>query len=189
MALKNDCEQIRMQISAFLDNELGSGDAIRVAHHLEMCVPCRHEYDQTRTVRDTLRSLPVPSPSVSAAAKELAFTRLENALRQPPVPARQSLWKQFLSPGMLRPLAASMAMAVVAGMTFMLWPDAEITVPDATVGSVSPPTIAEWDNLFHRHDAQSLSFSADDPTLRRDTAAEAHASLLRQADDEVASSL
>jgi anti-sigma factor RsiW len=191
MERNQECERVRAQISAFLDNQIGSQEAILMTHHLETCVPCRHEYEQIKAVRTALHSLTPPTAAMSEAAKVHAFARLEQTLAQDKAPKPDSVsvfWRSLLSGVSLRPLVASMAVAVVAGTTFLLWPSDDIT-PTVSNGSVSAPTTAEWDNLFHRHDAQSIAFSTDDPALRRDAAAEAHASLLRQADDELTDSL
>lgn len=162
-----------------------------MTHHLETCVPCRHAYEQIKAVRTAVHSLVPPTAAMSEAAKIRAFARLEQTLAQNTSSKPEGVsvfWRSLLSGASLRPLVASMAVAVVAGTTFLLWPN-EAIPPALNNGSVSAPTMAEWDNLFHRHDAQSIAFSTDDPALRRDAAAEAHASLLRQADDELTDSL
>ena len=115
MGHNKECEQVREQISAFLDNELNSKDAVAMTHHLENCVPCHHEYERIKAVRTTLRALPLPAPALRESAKEHAFARLEQALlKEQAQPVRRSLvsrsfWRNLLSGPTLRPLAATMA--------------------------------------------------------------------------------
>lgn len=57
------CDELRRELSAFLDGELSAEKAVRLARHLERCDECRARYE-----------------SEKAAVKRL------KAVREPPVP-------------------------------------------------------------------------------------------------------
>ena len=198
------CEQARERISAFLDNALSAGEAVALTVHIENCVACRHEYEQTKTLQTAMRGLPSPSGTSAESAKSRVLARFERTLREREA-VRPASWWQF-PPLSVRPFAATLTAAVVAGIGFLFWSngtDNSPTPPEAkgqgaysarTVAaqgtvSIPAPSAAEWDTLFHQHDAQAVIYTVDEPALHRDAAAEAHASLLKQADEYVASNL
>jgi hypothetical protein len=58
-----DCHQVREQLNAFLDHELGEFENRQVAAHVEECPSCRHELDAYRSTRDFMHQYgAVPSP-------------------------------------------------------------------------------------------------------------------------------
>jgi anti-sigma factor RsiW len=62
------------RLSAYLDGELSPGDAAALEHHLQRCLACRAELDETGHVRQLLRALTRPEPP---------FRFVENLLIRP----------------------------------------------------------------------------------------------------------
>ena len=52
------CDEAGRQISAYLDDELGPGEASELRAHLDACPACRSELAGIRTTREVLRALP-----------------------------------------------------------------------------------------------------------------------------------
>ena len=53
------CESIREMLSAYIDDELDTGERQVVDLHLESCSLCREEYESMRKTVDLLRKLPL----------------------------------------------------------------------------------------------------------------------------------
>jgi hypothetical protein len=179
--MKRDCEHVREGLSRFLDGDLPAGAATDVAAHLTTCVPCRHEHDALKAVRDGLRgaTLPVP-PERMAAAREALFTRLERdvtagATARAP---RKGGWASFTgwvarSQFGWQPALATVAAAGVLALLLTTsrggqrMGEPEILLPGA----------AEMGEMYRLHDAHGGVWGASDPALHRDEAADAHATL------------
>jgi anti-sigma factor (TIGR02949 family) len=94
------CEEVREQLSAWLDGELAEEERARVAAHVDSCAACRREADQFVALNAALGHLAAPMPP-GLAARVLARV-------QPP---RRRRWWQDLA------LAASLVIGLIAGGT------------------------------------------------------------------------
>jgi len=91
------CEDVREQLSAWLDGELTEEGRAQVAAHLDSCAACRRELAQFVALNAALAELPAPEPSGLA---ERVLVRVQ---------ARRRYWWQNLA------LAASLVMGMVLG--------------------------------------------------------------------------
>lgn len=67
------CEQVNDLLSAYVDNEVDAVTAMKIAHHLERCQACRHEYQLTKQVSDVLKTAVTESPDLEPALEVRAF--------------------------------------------------------------------------------------------------------------------
>ncbi len=91
------CEEVREQLSAWLDGELAEAEHARVAAHLDSCAACRRELAQLTALNAALAELAAPVPS-GLAERVLARVR----------PSRRYWWQNLA-------LAASLVMGIVLG--------------------------------------------------------------------------
>ncbi len=196
---KNDALQIKCRtaqttdaLSRFLSNDLRAGEAEALRAHLQTCAVCQTAYEEMRMVQAGLRALPHPTAPYGGAdaARDRVFARLERSVRvgetAPLVHAtpRRSANKRpwFVMTG----LASAAAACAVFGLAFWPAPPQSIPVPAPSSGGASAalPSPSEMAFLYQLHDAQhgeTASGSDADPADRRDSAAEARADLLRNA--------
>lgn len=121
------CAWTRERLSAFLDGELASEEQTALRQHLEVCSSCRRECEEFQAAIARLRA-GLSDPGTSAAeSEEEPYGRMVGRLTR-----RARLWptavvtlglfwfflllelKTYLSPGLLRLLAALAAVDVVA---------------------------------------------------------------------------
>lgn len=70
------CDNVRDQLSAYLDGELAENERREVHAHLDGCAACREELAELRSMIDTLRALPrVPAPPELAGRVRAAIER------------------------------------------------------------------------------------------------------------------
>ncbi len=91
------CEEVREQLSAWLDGELAEAERARVAAHLDSCAACRRELAQLTALNAALAELAAPVPSGLA---ERVLARVQ--------PSRRYWWQNLA-------LAASLVMGIVLG--------------------------------------------------------------------------
>lgn len=68
------CENIQELLSAYLDRELSDADKAEVSAHVDMCARCRAEKEALLSVKESLRSVPMPKLSASVIANIEAET-------------------------------------------------------------------------------------------------------------------
>ncbi len=59
-----NCSQIRAQLSAWLDGEMATADALVIETHLAACADCRRESEALKQVRQALDTVPVATAEV-----------------------------------------------------------------------------------------------------------------------------
>lgn len=91
------CEEVREQLSAWLDGELAIEEHAQVAAHLNSCAACRRELAQLTALNTALAQLAAPVPSGLA---ERVLARVQ--------PSRRYWWQNLA-------LAASLVMGIVLG--------------------------------------------------------------------------
>ena len=83
------------RLSAFLDDELGDDDALRVTRHLAACDRCLGELEELRSTRSALRGLPLVDPppvlfervATAAASYDVSIRRTRRGARAAPAGA------------------------------------------------------------------------------------------------------
>ena len=70
------------RLSAFLDDELGEDEALRVTRHLARCDACLAELEEIRATRSALRGLPNLDPPEALFSDALAEARTVRLRRQ-----------------------------------------------------------------------------------------------------------
>lgn len=93
-----ECQEVRQQLSAWLDDELDPVTAAALAAHVEKCETCRGEWRQLTALETALGRLTVPVP-LGLAEKVLAQVR----------PSRRRQWWQSLA------LAACLVLGIALG--------------------------------------------------------------------------
>ncbi|MBI4751259.1 MAG: zf-HC2 domain-containing protein [Acidobacteria bacterium] len=67
------CEQVNDLLSAYVDNEVDTVTAMKIAQHLERCQACRHEFQLTKQVSDVLKTAVKGAPDLEPALEVRAF--------------------------------------------------------------------------------------------------------------------
>jgi hypothetical protein len=67
---KSECDKIREELSAYVDDELSPGDRGVVESHIEGCAACQQELESLRATVDLLNRAPVVEPPRSYALDE-----------------------------------------------------------------------------------------------------------------------
>ena len=114
------CDEITLELVAFLDGELSDADRRPVATHLATCLGCRREAERLGTVQRWVASLPPIAPSEGFDAE---FWRRMNATEAavPTLRRRRRVWTLAVPA-----LAAAAMVAIVARS--LLSPAAPTTV-------------------------------------------------------------
>jgi len=126
------CEQVRRQLTAYLDGELEARDGSSVRGHLRECAACRQVASDEGALRDGLRHLPPldPPPSLWAGVQaQLAAAEVADA--------RRPAWRRALArwaPAAPRFAAAGL---IAAAAIATLWWRAHRASDDVTI---APPT-------------------------------------------------
>ena len=82
-----NCERLREQLPALLDDRLIVADAAEIRSHLERCAACQRELHALRQTLAALDTLPLPKPSPRLRTHVYAAIAAEHqALRSAPVP-------------------------------------------------------------------------------------------------------
>jgi anti-sigma factor RsiW len=93
-----ECQKVRQQLSAWLDDELDPATGAALAAHLERCESCRREWQELMALESALGSLTAPVPS-GLAEKVLAQVQ----------PHRHRQWWQSVA------LAACLVLGIALG--------------------------------------------------------------------------
>ena len=97
--MKTACEQVREQLSAWLDGELTAAESRQVSQHLEVCPECSRELAMLQRLDAALGTLETPLP---ARLPERVLDRLQ---------PRRRYWWQSLA------MAASLVIGITIGGT------------------------------------------------------------------------
>jgi anti-sigma factor RsiW len=95
-----ECQEVREQLSAWLDDELDQAAGAALAAHLHQCAACRQEWRELTALDAALGRLAAPVPK-GLAEKVLARTR----------PPRRQAWWQSVA------LAACLVLGIALGGT------------------------------------------------------------------------
>ena len=108
-------QQIKQQLSAFLEGDLARVERERIETHLADCDACVSELHGLRRTRNLLRSLPAPEPPPGLADAVLSRLRAEES--RPGLLARMSSWwADFSEVGWPAPIAAAAVALVAVGV-------------------------------------------------------------------------
>lgn len=98
------------RLSAYLDGALPASDLEFVQAHLEVCGTCGRAYEELRTLRGLLRTL--PEPAVPAGLADRIHWRLAREAARRPSPWSVA-WAALVGPGATRPLRLALAAATL----------------------------------------------------------------------------
>jgi len=113
-----NCDDSRIYLSAYLDEELDVGESLRVQKHLAECGDCRQAQDQQLALRSALRD-----PALYARPSADFSKRIETAVRRAAKDEARSQrpsWFEWLRPGAFRWVPAVAALIVVATIGALL---------------------------------------------------------------------
>jgi anti-sigma factor RsiW len=112
------CDDSRIYLPAYLDDELDVAESLRVQKHLSECGDCRQAQDGHLALRSALRD-----PALYARPSADFSKRIEAAVRRAAkdeARAQRPSWFEWLRPGTFRWVAAAAALLVVATMGALL---------------------------------------------------------------------
>jgi anti-sigma factor RsiW len=115
-----ECQEVREQLSAWLDDELDAATRAAVAAHVDRCEACQREWCKLRALEVALGDLAVPAPP-GLAAKVLARVK----------PPRRRPWVQSLA------LAACLVLGIALGGGMARTFYTTAAVPNATASDVA----------------------------------------------------
>jgi len=73
-----NCKRIEELLSPYIDGELKRDDIIRVDNHFEECEKCRKLLKDFQLVKEMVRSIEIPRPSLRIEKKILGYGRRRN---------------------------------------------------------------------------------------------------------------
>lgn len=114
------CQDIREQLSAYIDGMLDSSLEARVKLHIASCEDCRLEYEDLMTAVELLKSLPEIAPPPDFNLKLQA--KLSNLNPRVEVPGKIGLLGRLVRGKWSGPLAAAAVICLTVGVT-ALWYD------------------------------------------------------------------
>src|SRR5215471_9941754 len=103
------CEDSRIYLPAYLDDELDMADSLRVEKHLGACANCRQEQDEQLALRSALRD-----PGLYAHPSRDLAKRVQAAVREAAKEQARSPWFESLRFEAWRWVPAAAAFVVVA---------------------------------------------------------------------------
>ncbi len=112
------CNDSRIYLPAYLDEELDVGGRLRVQKHLAECGDCRQAQDEQLAFRSVLRD-----PALCARPSADFSERIETAVRRAAheeAGSKRASWFEWLSPGAFRWIPAVAALVVVATIGALL---------------------------------------------------------------------
>jgi anti-sigma factor RsiW len=112
------CDDSRIYLPAYLDDELDVTESLRVQKHLTECGDCRRARDEQLTLRSALRD-----PALYARPSADFSKRIEAAVRRAAkdeVRSQRPSWLEWLGQGSLRWVPAAAALVVIATMGGLL---------------------------------------------------------------------
>jgi anti-sigma factor RsiW len=112
------CDDSRIYIPAYLDEELDVGESLRVQKHLAECGDCRQAQDEQLALRSALRD-----PALYASPSAEFSKRIETAVRRAAheeARSKRASWFEWLRPGAFQWIPAVAALVVVATIGALL---------------------------------------------------------------------
>jgi anti-sigma factor RsiW len=106
------CDDSRIYLPTYLDEELDVGESLRIQKHLTECADCRQAQDEQLALRSALRD-----PALYASPSADFSKRIETAVRQAAheeAGSKRPTWFEWLRPGAFRWVPAAVALMVVA---------------------------------------------------------------------------
>lgn len=137
-----NCEDVRRNISAYIDEELGQEHQDAVKRHLSQCVPCRHYHAQISAIAKGVSSLSrlSLSPSQQRALQQTVDAEWEKRAR------RKGFLAQLSRPRRLALAAASVAaFLLIAFVLSQLGGVLEMTAPMRAAKEVPAPEALEME--------------------------------------------
>ena len=129
--MKTNCNHIRGQLSAYVDNETSPAERAAIERHLGGCSHCRRELEQLKMLAAGVTALPRLQP----APQFLADVRRKIAREGKPV--RSTWWDYLFRPVWLKvPLEAIAALAIVALVMRLEWAPTQRSTASLAAGSV-----------------------------------------------------
>jgi anti-sigma factor RsiW len=115
-----NCDDSRIYLVAYLDDELDVADSLRVQKHLAECGNCQRAQDEHLALRSALRD-----PDLRARPSDEFSKRIEAVVRRAAkeeARSQRSVWFEFLRPGAFRwvPAAAALLMVTTIGAYFAM---------------------------------------------------------------------
>ncbi len=107
------CEESRIYLFAYLDDELDVAGTLMVQSHLAGCAQCRRAQEEALALRSALRDLREPVPAGLAK-------RVDVAVRQAAKGESRSSWVSWLESLRWLPAAAALAIAATIGALFLI---------------------------------------------------------------------
>ncbi len=127
-----DCEYVKEQLSAYIDDMLPETESEKISRHLKSCQDCQADYAFLQNIQITAKNMPeIP---VSSALHEKILNSLDNEL-QKPKKANFSFWK---TTSKFTAAAAVIMISVVALNNLPMHP--ESTPKDIVNESLHSPT-------------------------------------------------
>jgi hypothetical protein len=92
-----NCWIAKRRSTSFIDGRLRERERARIARHLNECPSCSSEFEQMRSVRSTLRALPVSKPPAHLrAALQVAASRERQAIAEGAWSRIRRAWNRLL---------------------------------------------------------------------------------------------
>lgn len=128
------CDQLRTQLTAYLDGELADERGSAVRGHLRGCEACRQVATDEAALRDGLRALPPLDPPASLWAGVQARLAAEEV-----ADAERPAWRRALARWMPKAPQLALGSALVAAAVVLLVIRAQRADEAAPVKTVQPP--------------------------------------------------
>src|SRR5438309_8670508 len=112
-----NCDDSRIYLPAYLDEELGIAESLRVQNHVKECADCRHAQNEQLALRSALRDPELyahPSPDFSRRIEAVVRGAAKEQRR-----FRPAAWFESLRFGSFRWVPAMAAIAIVATGAFI----------------------------------------------------------------------
>jgi len=130
-----DHEELREQLSAYLEADLDPSERARIQEHLAGCPDCRREYRELRHTVDLLRGLPAPDSPPDLADRVIA--RLRAGEGRPGLASRWQAWIEGVAGVSWSTPLAAVAVALAA-LVIVRGLDVSLEIPGWTHSDAVP---------------------------------------------------